>query len=154
MAFLHAGIDGGCVECAAFGAAGEPRGRILLQQAERETAGQQVRLEPCAVRISIGLACFGGDRGQRGKGLRCVQVVEQSGFDGFGNRADLGIDADEIANRIFDGMRRGDPHILTHPEAKRFWRMKRLLPYPLYLALMRRQLARVAARMQRKTAAT
>jgi hypothetical protein len=30
--------------------------------------------------------------------------------------------------------------------------MKRLLPHRLYLALMRRQLARVAARMQRKAA--
>jgi short-subunit dehydrogenase len=62
------------------------------------------------------------------------------------------IGADEIADRIFQGIAREDPHILTHPEAKRFWRMKRLLPYRLYLALMRRQLARVAARMQRKAA--
>jgi NAD(P)-dependent dehydrogenase (short-subunit alcohol dehydrogenase family) len=55
-----------------------------------------------------------------------------------------------IADRIYQGMQRGDPHILTHPEAKRFWRMKRILPYRIYLALMRRQLRKVAARMLRK----
>ena len=63
------------------------------------------------------------------------------------------IDAGEIADRIHAGIQRGDPYILTHPEARRFWRLKRLLPHGLYLALMRRQLAKVAARMQRKAAA-
>ena len=51
-----------------------------------------------------------------------------------------------------EALERGDPHILTHPEAKRFWRLKRLLPYRVYLGLMRRQLRQVAARMQRKAA--
>ena len=60
------------------------------------------------------------------------------------------IGPDEIAQRVFDGVARRDTHILTHPDARRAWRLKRFLPYTWYLAIMRRQLARVAARMQRK----
>ena len=60
------------------------------------------------------------------------------------------IGADEIARQIFEGVQRGDTHILTHPEARRAWWLKRVLPYGIYLKLMRRQLARMQARMQRK----
>ncbi|MDI1252622.1 SDR family oxidoreductase [Thermomonas sp.] len=55
-----------------------------------------------------------------------------------------------IARQVFEGVQRGDTHILTHPEAKRAWWLKRMLPYAIYLKLMRRQLARVQVRMQRK----
>ena len=57
---------------------------------------------------------------------------------------------DEIARQVFAGVQRGDTHILTHPQARRAWRLKRVLPYWLYLKLMRRQLAQMQARMQRK----
>ena len=69
-------------------------------------------------------------------------------------RRKVSIDAAEIANRIHAGIERGDPYILTHPEARRFWRLKRLLPHGVYLALMRRQLAKVAARRRTAPAAT
>lgn len=63
------------------------------------------------------------------------------------------IGPEDIARQVFEGAQRGDTHILTHPEARRAWWLKRVLPYRWYLAMMRRQLERVAARMQRKAAA-
>ena len=64
------------------------------------------------------------------------------------------IGADEIAERIHDGVARGETHILTHADARRFWRMKRWLPTRVFQSLMRRQLAQVDARMRRKAAST
>jgi hypothetical protein len=60
------------------------------------------------------------------------------------------IGPEEIARQVFDGVARGDTHVYTHPEARRAWRLKRYLPYRWYLAMVRRQLARLEARMQRK----
>lgn len=57
---------------------------------------------------------------------------------------------EEIARQVFEGVQRGDTHILTHPEARHAWMLKRLLPYRIYLKLMRRQLAKMQARMARK----
>lgn len=109
----------------------------------------QLELEPEGIRVSV--VCPAFFRTDLAKNMRAANPALEGMTRRLVERARIG--ADEIADHIFDGMARGDPHILTHPEAKRFWRMKRLLPYRLYLALMRRQLAGVAARMQRKTAA-
>ena len=62
------------------------------------------------------------------------------------------IGPEQIARQVFEGVQRGDSHILTHPEARRAWLWKRMLPYTLYLKLMRRQLAKMQRRMQRKAA--
>jgi NAD(P)-dependent dehydrogenase (short-subunit alcohol dehydrogenase family) len=108
----------------------------------------QLELAPEGIRVSV--VCPAFFRTDLAKNMRAATPALEGMTRRLVERARIG--ADEIADRIFDGIARGDPHILTHPEAKRFWRMKRLLPYRLYLALMRRQLARVAARMQRKAA--
>lgn len=108
----------------------------------------QLELEPDGIRVSV--VCPAFFRTDLASNMRATTPELERMTKRLVERAR--IDADEIADRIFQGLARGEPQILTHPEAKRFWRMKRLLPYPLYLALMRRQLARVAARMQRKAA--
>ncbi|QDA58291.1 SDR family oxidoreductase [Thermomonas aquatica] len=108
----------------------------------------QLELEPDNIGVSV--VCPAFFRTDLARNMRAANPALEGMTKRLVERARIG--ADEIADRIFDGMQRGDPHILTHPEAKRFWRLKRLLPYRLYLALMRRQLARVAARMQRKAA--
>ncbi|AKH68364.1 short-chain dehydrogenase of unknown substrate specificity [Spongiibacter sp. IMCC21906] len=46
------------------------------------------------------------------------------------------VGADEIASRVFAGIRKGDFYILPHAEARRLWRLKRCLPYRLYRGLM------------------
>ncbi|RZA20969.1 MAG: SDR family oxidoreductase [Lysobacteraceae bacterium] len=108
----------------------------------------QLELEPDGIRVSV--VCPAFFRTDLAKHMRAATPELEGMTRRLVERARIG--ADEIADRIFDGMARGDTHILTHPEARRFWRLKRLLPHRLYLALMRRQLARVAARMRRKAA--
>jgi NAD(P)-dependent dehydrogenase (short-subunit alcohol dehydrogenase family) len=108
----------------------------------------QLELESDNIRVSV--VCPAFFRTDLARNMRAANPALEGMTKRLVERARIG--ADEIADRIFEGMQRSDPHILTHPEAKRFWRMKRLLPHRLYLALMRRQLARVAARMQRKAA--
>jgi NAD(P)-dependent dehydrogenase (short-subunit alcohol dehydrogenase family) len=53
--------------------------------------------------------------------------------------------ADEIAEKVFQGVERGDFYVLTHREETIGWWMKRFLPYDVYLAAMRRQ-AKAAGR--------
>ena len=108
----------------------------------------QLELEPDDIRVSV--VCPAFFRTDLAKHMRAATPELEGMTRRLVERARIG--ADEIAQRIFDGIQRGDPYILTHPEARRFWRLKRLLPHRIYLALMRRQLARVAARMQRKAA--
>ena len=106
----------------------------------------QLELEPDDIRVSV--VCPAFFRTDLAKHMRAATPELEGMTRRLIERARIG--ADEIAQRIFDGIQRGDPYILTHPEARRFWRLKRLLPHRIYRALMRRQLARVAARMQRK----
>jgi NAD(P)-dependent dehydrogenase (short-subunit alcohol dehydrogenase family) len=110
----------------------------------------QLELEPDGIRISV--VCPAFFRTDLARNMRAATPALEGMTKRLVERARVG--ADEIADRIHDGMRRGDPYILTHPEARRFWWLKRVLPHRAYLALMRRQLRRVAARMQRKAAAT
>lgn len=44
--------------------------------------------------------------------------------------------ADEIAALVYAGIERGDFHILTHKREARIWRLKRVLPYPLFSRMM------------------
>jgi short-subunit dehydrogenase len=44
--------------------------------------------------------------------------------------------ADEIAALVYAGIERGDFHILTHKREARIWRLKRLLPYPMFSRMM------------------
>lgn len=60
------------------------------------------------------------------------------------------IGAEDIARQVFDGVQRGETHILTHREVRRTWMFKRILPYAMYLRMMRRHLAQMRARVQRK----
>lgn len=106
----------------------------------------QLELESDGIRVSV--VCPAFFRTDLARNMRAANPALEGMTKRLVERARMG--ADEIADCIFDGIARGDTHILTHPEAHRFWRMKRLLPYRLYLALMRRNLARVAARMKRK----
>ena len=108
----------------------------------------QLELEPDGIRVSV--VCPAFFRTDLARNMRAANPQLEGMTKRLVERARIG--ADEIAERIFAGIERGDPHIFTHPEARRFWRLKRMLPYRWYLALMRRQLAQVAARMQRKAA--
>lgn len=108
----------------------------------------QLELEADGIRTSV--VCPAFFRTDLARNMRAARPELEGMTRRLVERARIG--ADEIAARIQTGIERCDPVILTHPEARRFWRLKRLLPHSLYLALMRRQLAKVAARMQCKAA--
>ncbi len=108
----------------------------------------QLELEADGIRTSV--VCPAFFRTDLARNMRAARPELEGMTRRLVEHARIG--ADEIAARIQTGIERGDPVILTHPEARRFWRLKRLLPHSMYLALMRRQLAKVAARMQRKAA--
>jgi NAD(P)-dependent dehydrogenase (short-subunit alcohol dehydrogenase family) len=60
------------------------------------------------------------------------------------NKSPIG--ADEIAAAVKTAVARGDFHVLTHPREKRIWLFKRAVPFPIYAAAMRRQMAKMMAR--------
>ena len=60
--------------------------------------------------------------------------------------------ADEIAALVYDGIERGDFHILTHKREARIWRLKRLLPYPLFSRMMERATKQMMSKAARHAA--
>ena len=110
----------------------------------------QLELERDRIRVSV--VCPAFFRTALAANMRASDPKLEQMTKRLVERARIG--PEEIAEKIFDGVTRGDTHILTHPEARRAWWLKRYLPYRLYLAMMRRQLAKVEARMQRKASPT
>ena len=110
----------------------------------------QLELEPDGIRVSV--VCPAFFRTDLARNMRAANPQLEGMTKRLVERARIG--ADEIAERIFAGIERGETHILTHADARRFWRMKRWLPTRVFQSLMRRQLAQVDARMRRKAAST
>lgn len=113
---------------------------------------ETLQLELEADRIGVSVVCPAFFRTALAQNMRASNPQLENMTKRLVERARIG--PDEIAQLIFEGIERGDTHILTHPEARRAWRLKRYLPYRWYLAMMRRQLAKVEARMQRKASST
>lgn len=53
------------------------------------------------------------------------------------------IGAEEIADKVYRGVSRGDFHILTHPKERAIWHFKRLAPFSVYVARMLKQTRRM-----------
>jgi NAD(P)-dependent dehydrogenase (short-subunit alcohol dehydrogenase family) len=51
--------------------------------------------------------------------------------------------ADDIADVTFKGVKRNDVHILTHPDGKAAWMMKRFAPFALYAKAMSKSAERM-----------
>lgn len=60
------------------------------------------------------------------------------------------VGADEIADKIFQGVEQGDFHILTHPDSEKVWWLKRLLPHKLYLKALETLKTRAASRRAKR----
>ncbi|WP_428380198.1 SDR family oxidoreductase [Nevskia ramosa] len=60
------------------------------------------------------------------------------------NKSQIG--ADEIATQVLAGVAKGDFHVLTHVKEKRIWLFKRAVPFAIYAAAMRRQMAKMMAK--------
>lgn len=99
--------------------------------------------------IRIAVACPAFFRTNLSESLRSTDPRYARWMRKLVDEASIG--ADEIAAMIRDGVARGEFRILTHASAKRFWMLKRLLPYRFYEAAMRR--AGQGGRARKKTAA-
>ena len=62
-----------------------------------------------------------------------------------------GISAEEVAAAALAGIQKGDFQILSHPEGRAAWRMKRAFPDTLYRKLMKKQTAGMARAFAGKT---
>lgn len=109
---------------------------------------ETLQLELEGDHIGVSVVCPAFFRTDLAKNMRATNAELESMTKRLVEHAHIG--ADEIAERIYTGVERGQTHILTHAEGRTAWRMKRLLPYTVYLALARRQLAKVQTRLRRK----
>ncbi|MEO6228454.1 MAG: SDR family oxidoreductase [Thermomonas sp.] len=109
---------------------------------------ETLQLELQADRIGVTVVCPAFFRTALAQNMRASSPALEAMTKRLVERARIG--PEQIARLIFEGVQRGETHILTHPEVRRTWLFKRVLPYALYLKLMRRHLAKVQARMQRK----
>lgn len=108
---------------------------------------ETLQLELERDRIKVSVVCPAFFRTDLAKNMRASNAESERITKRLVERARFG--ADEIAKAIVKGVKRGDTHILTHPEGRAAWKLKRYLPYGLYLRLMRKQLDRFDARMAR-----
>lgn len=109
----------------------------------------QLELERDHIRVSV--ACPAFFRSDLARHMRAATPEAERATQRLVERARIG--ADEVAQAIHRGLTAGQAHILTHPEGRMAWRLKRWLPYRWYLATLRRRMARLQLRMQRPAGA-
>jgi NAD(P)-dependent dehydrogenase (short-subunit alcohol dehydrogenase family) len=97
---------------------------------------ETLRLELAPDRIAVSVVCPAFFRTNLAQGQRAGNAQLEQVTRRLVEKARLG--APEIADRVYRGVKRRDLHILTHPDAKLLWIVKRLLPSELYVRLMQR----------------
>lgn len=98
---------------------------------------ETLKIELAPDRIQVSVVCPGFFRTGIARNMRATGADVKHLTHRLVDRAKAG--ADEIAQQIFDGVARGDFHILTHADGRTAWRIKRYAPYRWYAALMARQ---------------
>lgn len=94
----------------------------------------KAELEPAGLRVSV--VCPAFFRTNLSESLRSTDPRYARWMRKLVDESTIG--AEQIAARIRDGVARDEFRILTHASARRFWMLKRLLPYRWYEAAMRR----------------
>ncbi|MCA6215797.1 SDR family oxidoreductase [Ideonella sp. B7] len=112
---------------------------------------ETLQLELEADRIRVSVACPAFFRSDLARHMRAATPAAERTTQRLVERARIG--AEEVARAIHRGLMAGEAHILTHPEGRMAWRLKRWLPYRWYLATLRRRMARLQLRMQRPAGA-
>lgn len=106
----------------------------------------QIELERDGIHVSV--ACPAFFRSDLARHMRAATPDAERTTQRLVERARVG--ADEIARLIHAGLKKREYHILTHAEGRQAWRLKRWLPYSVYLGTLRKRMARLQLRMQRK----
>ena len=101
----------------------------------------ELELDPS---IQVSVACPAFFRTNLTESLRATDSRGEKMVNKLVGHARVG--ADEIAEKIFQGVERGDFHILTHPDSEKVWWLKRLLPHKLYLKALSTLQERAAKR--------
>ncbi len=84
--------------------------------------------------IAVSVVCPAFFRTNLAESLRASDPSSTAMTQKLVNKAKVG--AEEIAEKVYKGVQRRDFHILTHSDSKRFFMLKRLLPYKLYRHIM------------------
>lgn len=91
---------------------------------------ETLRFELAPDRIDVSVACPSFFRTNLAESLRAPDDQTVRMTHRLVTKARLG--SEEIAERIFRGVERGDFHVLTHSEGKVAWALKRLVPFSVY----------------------
>jgi NAD(P)-dependent dehydrogenase (short-subunit alcohol dehydrogenase family) len=105
----------------------------------------RLELEPHGIGVSV--VCPGFFRTNLVESLRTASPELERVTRKLVEHASIG--ADEIADRVFQGVARDDFHILPQGEARLIWMLKRLSPFPVYLAALRRTASKVLGNKRR-----
>lgn len=97
--------------------------------------------------ITVQVACPSFFRTDLARNMRASDEKTRATTARMVERARIG--ADEVAATILQGLAQGHSHILTHAPARKSWLYKRVLPFRIYLGMMRKQLAALDTRMRK-----
>ena len=101
-----------------------------------------------ADKIDVHVACPAFFRTDLAKNMRATDPLSNFMTKRMVERARIG--AEEIAEKLVEGVNKGNRIIFTHPQAERTWLMKRYLPSWLYFRQLRQQLQQMQDRMSGK----
>jgi len=108
---------------------------------------ETLEFELAADGIDVACVCPAFFRTDLAKNMRASDAVSEATTKRLVERSRMG--PDEVAKIIIAALERGERLILTHPQARRSWLMKRFLPYGVYLGIIRGQLRKLEARLSR-----
>jgi NAD(P)-dependent dehydrogenase (short-subunit alcohol dehydrogenase family) len=87
--------------------------------------------------IKVTVLCPSFVRTNLGESLRAADPKLRARLDRLMSRSSVTVE--QIADQVFDAVAGGRFYVLPHADARRAWYLKRLLPRPIYRAIMRRQ---------------
>lgn len=111
---------------------------------------ETLELELAADGIRAAVACPSFFRSDLAKNMRAADERSEAMARRMVERARMS--ADDIARLVIEGLDDGQTFILPHRQSHSAWRMKRLLPHPLWLRVIRRELRKLQARVRRAEA--
>lgn len=109
---------------------------------------ETLELELAEHHIRVCVACPSFFRSNLGQHMRAADANSERIGRRLVERAR--VSSDDIARLILEGLANGATHILPNKENRSAWRTKRWLPHRLWLRILRKQLAQLHARFERK----